>query len=108
MTVYLIHFAEPLRVPYCGRNSVTRIREIRHYIGATQLSLDDRIRRHHTDRGAAILRELNKRGIEWRVARVWSADNREEVFEIERRLKQGHRHRRFCLWCRGRYARIEP
>ena len=60
--VYLIHLEQPV-----GRSQ--------HYVGSsTNLAL--RLKHHSYKRkcgGSALLREANKRGIAWRLAKVWQA-----------------------------------
>ncbi len=56
---YLIHFDEPLN-------------HSQHYIGFA-LDLRSRLAKHRRGEGAAILAECNRRGIGYRVVRVWAA-----------------------------------
>lgn len=81
-TVYLIHF---------DRN----LHHARHYLGWTSLDLDERIRRHRTGAGAALLRALNQLGIQWQVVRVW--EDRPQSFERE--LKNHKNTPRLCPVC---------
>lgn len=63
---YLIHLDEPV-----GNSQ--------HYLGFAK-DLRKRIAQHKTDRGAALLRSANARGISWRVVRVWrDADGDAEI-----------------------------
>lgn len=85
--VYLIHLDDPLHANRGGR----------HYIGWSGMEeLVDRLERHRAGRGAAMLAEAHRRGIEWRVVRVWDGDR-----AMERRLKRRHQHARLCPLCRA-------
>jgi predicted GIY-YIG superfamily endonuclease len=65
---YLIHFDEPV-----GKSHA------QHYLGFAK-DLRKRIEQHRTDRGAALIRSANARGIGWRVVRVWrNADADAEI-----------------------------
>jgi predicted GIY-YIG superfamily endonuclease len=81
VTVYLIHFEQPFR-------------HAKHYLGFTSLALEERVARHMTDRGAALLRALNRAGIGWRVVRTWSGG-----IELEKQLKRSKNAPRLCPVC---------
>ncbi len=85
---YLIHFDEPL-----GPNG--------HYIGFAKY-LPDRMAKHRRGEGAAILAECNRRGIGYRVVRVWKARGR----ETEKQLK-GLGSRYLCPVC-GTHHPLSP
>lgn len=91
--VYLLHFERPYVSPG-GR-------QVRHYLGATRLSIEERMRRHTTERGAALLRAVHKAGIKWEVVRVWTRSARKLAFQLEIRLKKRHRHTHWCPHCRA-------
>jgi predicted GIY-YIG superfamily endonuclease len=83
VTVYLIHLNAPV-----GRSQ--------HYIGSTT-NLDRRLRQHRYKRkkgGSPLLREANKRGILWDVAKTWQASRDFEMF-----LKRQKNARRYCPLC---------
>lgn len=83
--VYLIHFFAPLA-------------HAKHYLGYTsKKKMADRIARHKSGTGAAILRELKRRGIEWEVVRTWPDGDR----TFERRLKNQKNSKKHCPICRG-------
>jgi predicted GIY-YIG superfamily endonuclease len=62
---YLIHLERPIN------KSGTQ-----HYIGFA-VSLDDRIAKHRTSKGARVLKRANALGIKWEVVRVWRDGSRE-------------------------------
>lgn len=86
MTVYLVHFARPFK-------------HAKHYIGYTDLSLQERFKRHMSNaqlrRGSALLRAVIEAGIKFKVVRTWDGDR-----EVEKRKKNGHATRQ-CPVCRG-------
>lgn len=91
MKVYLLHFGAG--IPRTPRHL------IRHYIGATQLPVLERLKRHEEGRGSALVRAAMTRGIAVRVARVWSARTKDDVFRLERTLKRTRNHARYCPFC---------
>lgn len=86
-TVYLIHFDRPYK-------------HARHYVGYTAAeSLEDRLARHRSGRGARLLHVVQRAGISWQVVRTWRFDSIQEARRKERALKgrgQGPR----CPACR--------
>lgn len=86
MTVYLIHFSKPLK-------------HARHYLGKTR-DLKQRLKDHAAGCGARILAACNRKGIRWRVVRVWHKADK----KLERRLKAHHRAA-LCPTCSGSSAR---
>lgn len=85
--VYLLHFDEPLS----GRAG--------HYSGAT-MNLRARLTRHANGGGSALMRELFRVGIGWRLGNLWTCcqSNR---YEAEMMLKKQHNLERYCTLCRG-------
>ncbi len=90
MTVYLLHFSRSV-----GK------RGVQHYLGATTLPLPERLRRHDSEHGAALLRQI---GVDYRVVRVWPVASRDDAFALEIKLKKYHRYNRYCLLCHGKKA----
>jgi len=88
-TVYLLHFDRPFGP-----------RGVRHYLGATGLPLAERLKRHETERGAALLRALVRAGGTFRVSRVWHRARKSLAYQLETRLKRRRRHDRLCLFCK--------
>ena len=84
--VYFIHFDEPIG---------TAKKTAQHYIGFTSLSLDERMARHQTDRGAAILRYCQSKGIGYSVVRTWPEGDR--IFE--NKIKQRGHYKELCPVC---------
>jgi len=83
VTVYLIHLSQPI-----GKSQ--------HYVGST-LHLDRRLKQHRYKRkkgGSLLLKEANKRGILWDVAKTWQASR-----DFERYLKRQKNARRYCPLC---------
>lgn len=81
--VYLIHLEHPV-----GHSQ--------HYVGST-INLERRLRQHRYKRkcgGSSLLKEANKRGIAWRLVKVWQASR-----DLEFILKRQKHHSRFCPVC---------
>jgi len=93
--VYLIHLDRAI----LGRNR-RGLTATRHYIGTT-CDLGQRLARHRDGRGAAYLREANRRGIGWRVVGWWPGGRQQEI-EIKRRLG-GRGRARVCPACEREY-----
>lgn len=73
-----------------------KVGKCQHYIGST-IDLERRLKQHRYKRkkgGSPLLREANKRGIVWHVARTWKATR---AFEMK--LKRQKNHKRFCPIC---------
>ncbi len=70
---YLIHFKEPL-----GR--------ARHYLGMSG-DIAERLVRHAKGKGAAIMRAVKKKGIEWDVVRDWRCETIYDAEQLEKSLK---------------------
>lgn len=87
MTVYLIHFDQPLH-------------HAQHYIGKTKL-LKKRIKHHKSGNGARILQVCNERGIQYDVVRIWE-ETKEAASNLERRLKNMKHAKEFCPICNPR------
>jgi hypothetical protein len=88
--VYLIHMDEPLE----RSNGYL----VRHYLGSTP-DLNRRLRQHSYKRksgGSALLREANKRGITWHLAKVWQANR-----DFEKLLKRRGHYKELCPICQG-------
>lgn len=82
MTVYLLHFDEPVY-----GNS-------RHYIGFTT-NLEQRLAMHRSGRGARITSIARKKGIAWHLAHVWEDGDK----NFERKLKKSAAAKKFCDIC---------
>lgn len=85
--VYLLHFDRPL-----GR--------ARHYLGWTSLSLEERLARHNSNDGAAILRAIKQVGIGYSVAAVYENVDR----HFERKLKNKKAATRWCPMCKENHS----
>jgi predicted GIY-YIG superfamily endonuclease len=77
--VYLIHFEEKLH-------------HDQHYIGFVDKNLQQRIKKHRSNKGAKLLMVVNNKGIQWEVVRVWEECDR----QLERRRKNCKKPRCFC------------
>lgn len=80
--VYLIHFEK-------------KYFHAQHYIGFVYNDLDKRIKRHKRNRGAKLLKALNKANIKWHVVRVWDDADK----EFERKLKNKKNSKTLCPLC---------
>jgi predicted GIY-YIG superfamily endonuclease len=89
MTVYLLHFLEPI-----GNPANTRARA-QHYLGYSPEPAT-RLMRHATGDGAKIVRYVMRAGIGFVVAQTW-----EGGVELEKRLKRRHDAPRQCEVCRS-------
>lgn len=90
--VYLIHFDEPLK-------------HARHYIGFTQLTVEERFEQHVSGKGARLTAVVAAAGIPMRVVRVWPGESR----SFERKLKNSGGAAMYCPECRpGWLARKVP
>lgn len=85
MTVYLLHFSEPI----CPERHTTQ-----HYLGSTMLPLEDRLTEHANGRGARLTQVAAERGITFQVARTW-----EGGWVEEQKLKRQHNGPRLCPIC---------
>jgi predicted GIY-YIG superfamily endonuclease len=89
-TIYLIHLDEPSGDPGRPRMSA------RHYVGWTNgVSVDERFAQHQSGAGARILAAANRRGIAYRVVRVWKRQSRKD----ERRMKNNGHFASKCPAC---------
>lgn len=89
--VYLIHLDEGLLVRQGPNGPVFA----RHYIGwSADGNLPARLAHHAAGNGSAFMAEVGRRGIAWRVVRVWQGDRNDE-----RRIKDRREAPRFCPVC---------
>jgi predicted GIY-YIG superfamily endonuclease len=88
--LYLLHFESPLDG---GRRP-------QHYLGATT-DLERRIEDHANGRGrSALVNEVVKRGISFKVVRTWTFDAKHDAFQEEARMKRKKRsYRWLCPVC---------
>jgi hypothetical protein len=94
MTVYLLHFSEPLGDTDNPHGTA------QHYLGyADDGNLETRMERHKAGQGAAIMRAVAEAGISFTVARTWKGDR-----HLERKLKDRHNARLLCPECSGMAA----
>jgi predicted GIY-YIG superfamily endonuclease len=84
--VYLIHFEEKLH-------------HAQHYIGFVDKNLQQRIKKHKSNKGAKLFVAVNNKGIPWEVVRVWEGGDR----QLERRLKNRKKSRCLCPLCRNHH-----
>ena len=87
--VYLIHFEQPI-----GDLSNPH-GQAQHYLGYTD-NLEQRIQRHRSGNGSALMAAVADAGIGWSVVRTWPGDR-----STERKLKRQHNNARFCPVCNG-------
>lgn len=79
--IYLIHLYEPLS-------------HARHYLGYTAGDPETRLREHRTDKGAKMLRECNRIGIDYEIVATWPGDRKDE-----RRMKNWKKIKGKCPIC---------
>jgi len=72
----------------------------RHYIGMTTLPIADRLARHRTARGAALLRRLLASGGDFVLADTWECATPEEARVLEKSLKRSGGASRCCSICK--------
>ena len=90
MTVYLIHFQEPLH-------------HARHYVGFAD-KVNKRLAHHKQGSGARILQVCNERGIGYDLARTWEGQGR----DFERKLKNCKNAARYCPVCNPHAREYRP
>lgn len=84
-TIYLLHFERPYK-------------HARHYLGYTRReTVDERLERHRSKRGARLLKVIIEAGISFELVRTWEGTRKDE-----RRMK-GRRSRVYCPICRPEY-----
>jgi len=92
--LYVIHFINALAT---GR------KYSQHYVGYAHRDWPRRIQQHRNGLGARIMREVQDRGLHWRVAVVVDviAVGELEITgrEMEAYIKRQHNHRRYCPLC---------
>lgn len=86
MTVYLLHFDSPISEHHTAQ----------HYIGWTELPVEDRLLAHKSGGGARFTQVANERGIGYQVVRTWKGNR-----QLERKLKNRHNSPKLCPICRG-------
>lgn len=87
MTVYLLHFSQPLGDPHNPRG------QAQHYIGSAD-NVAHRVAAHRVGDGAAIMRACAARGIDFCLVRTWPGGRQEE-----RKLKSRKKARELCPIC---------
>lgn len=86
-TVYLIHLERP-------------ISHAKHYLGYTSDdTLQERLQRHKSNRGARLLEVANQQGIDYHVVRTWDNMNWKAARTLERKLKNRHNSPKLCPIC---------
>lgn len=91
MTVYLLHFDDPL-----PGEPAYPLSHARHYLGVTD-DLEARLELHRQGRGARLVAVAIQSGLTFRLARTWSQADR----TLERKLKNRHEGPALCPICRG-------
>lgn len=89
MTVYLLHFNEPLGDTSKAHGTA------QHYLGYTD-DLQARLETHRRGNGAAIMAAVSRAGIGWQLVRTWEGGGR----DLERQLKARKKARCLCPLCR--------
>lgn len=79
--IYLIHFSQ-------------RLSHAQHYLGWAK-NIKQRVFEHRNSTGAKILAECNRRGIDWKVIRIWPNTSRKD----ESRMKHNKESTRLCPLC---------
>jgi hypothetical protein len=87
-TCYLLHFAEPIG------NPANPVGQAQHYTGSTADLVAELARLAGPGCHAKIMREVNRQGISWQLARTWPGDRKRE-----RRIKDMGGARRHCPLC---------
>jgi putative endonuclease len=87
MTVYLLHFSQPI-----GDLSNPR-GQAQHYLDYTD-NLAERLERHRAGNGARIMEVVEERGIGWELVRTWEGGR-----DVEWKLKRRHNSRKLCPIC---------
>jgi len=88
MTVYLLHFDQPI-----GNLDNPR-GQAQHYLGSAE-DLEARLAAHASGNGARLMEVVAERGIGWTVARTWPGGR-----DVEKRLKRWHNSPKLCPICR--------
>jgi predicted GIY-YIG superfamily endonuclease len=89
---YLIHLTQ--KIGHAG-----------HYIGSAP-DVPSRVASHRTSRGAALLREANRRGIDWHVSRTWPTATPQLAVQTEIGLKNRREAPQFCPDCNPNADRV--
>lgn len=98
MTVYLLHFAQPLG---------SQKHQAQHYVGFSTNSrtLKQRVAHHESGTsGVCIMRALRERGIAFTVAQVFKDKDR----NFERKLKNTKNIKRYCPICNPKVRDYTP
>lgn len=85
MTLYLLHFNEPISGGHTCQ----------HYLGYTTDRLSRRLLEHANGRGARLTQVARERGIGWSLVRTWPGATRSD----ERHLKDRHYGNLLCPTC---------
>ena len=93
MTVYLLHFAQPIAP---GRHTA------QHYLGFTD-DLEQRLADHRAGRGARLTEVAKERGIPFYVVGLWPGGR-----DVESALKRQHNGRRLCPICNRPHDAGQP
>ena len=86
MTVYLLHFSQPISPDHTTQ----------HYLGYSE-DWEQRIAEHRAGTGARLTQVAKARGIRFVVAELWEGDR-----QLERQLKRRKEGPRLCPICRQR------
>lgn len=98
MTVYLLHFAEPIG------NAANPHGQAQHYVGYTPGPVERRIEEHRLGHAAAITAAAVQAGIELILVRTWPGDR-----TFERQLKHYKKASKLCPLCSaGAHTRMKP
>ena len=91
--VYVIHLEEPLE-------------SCQHYVGMTRRHPKERMRDHEGEKGSRFMREVERRGIRWILAKWWRRPSVQDAELAELRIKQSRNLRRFCPICSPERFRV--
>ncbi len=92
--VYILHYDQSL-----DSSTLTYRRAPRHYIGWTR-DIDVRLRQHRTCQGAGFTAAMSRKGVGFRLERLWTFEDDMDAKALERKIKQRkHGGAPYCIRC---------
>ena len=92
--VYILHYEQPL-----DSSTLTYRRAPRHYIGWTT-DIDKRLRQHRTGNGGRFPAAMSRKGIRFRLERLWTFEQDMDAKALERSIKREKRGgTAYCVRC---------